>query len=122
MSLFNEPVKTQAEIAKDEVREMNAMVERITELSKTFSEKLFNHFWFNPYATPQELVAIYGTDGYKLFEKLSVWNSAINNIDPTFIPKSVPSKWDYKINQDGSVTITEKVVPVEPPVEPPVNP
>ena len=110
MSLFNEPEKTQEEIAKEQVREINSNVERITGLSKTFSQKLYDLFWNNEKCTPQELIAIYGSDGYKLFQKLAIWNNAINAIDPSFVVPTVPEKWDYTINPDGTVTITEKVV------------
>jgi hypothetical protein len=114
MSLFPDPQPTQGEIVRQQAVELNTMIERILGLAKSFTSNMFNRFWNNPKVTPSEMSAIYGTSAKDLFIKLAQWQGAIQQIDPSYVPITVPEKWEYVLNEDGSVTITEKVVEPEP--------
>lgn len=109
MPIFPDPEQTPQDIAKEQVRELNSLAERTIGLAKAFSEKMFNHFWNNSKSTPMEMSEIYGNTAYKLFVKLNIFNQAIKEIDPDYIIPVVPEKYVYVINQDGTVTIIEKV-------------
>ena len=109
MAIFPDPVKTPEEIAKEQVLELNALVERTVCLCKSFSEKMYNKFWNNPLATPMAMSAIYGASAYQLFVKLTIFNESIKGVDPSYVVPTIPEKYTYVINQDGTVTITEVI-------------
>jgi hypothetical protein len=124
MPILPDPVKTQEEIAKEQAIEINQLAERLMDQSVRLTAVMFDKFWNNPAVTPAEMSAAYGTNAYALFVKLATFQAMLQAIDPSYVAVVVPEKWEYVINQDGTVTITEKVVPPpEPEPEPgPLNP
>lgn len=110
MPIFPDPSPTPEEIAKEQVRELNALADRTIGLAESFSKKMFDHFWNNPKATPMQMSAVYGNTAYQLFVKLNIFDQAIKGINPDYVIPTIPEKYTYVINEDGTVTITEKVI------------
>jgi hypothetical protein len=110
MPVLPDPIKTPEEIAKEQAIALNELANNALESAKLWIDKMYNHFWNNPEVTPAELMAVYGTDGFLLFSKMSSFSSAVKVIDPAYEVPTVPDKYEYVVNPDGSVTITEKVV------------
>jgi len=107
MSIFPDPTPTPEEVAKEQVVELNTMANRIVELNKSFIEKMMNQFWNNSKSTPQEMSDIYGPLAYQLFVKLDILEKAIKAVDDSYEIPTVPEKYSYTINPDGTVTIVE---------------
>lgn len=124
MPILPDPVKTREDIAKEQAVEINQLADRLLDQSVRLTAVMFDKFWNNPAVTPAEMAAAYGAHAYTLFVKLATFQQMLQAIDPEYVVLEVPAKWEYVINQDGTVTITEKVVPPpEPEPEPePLNP
>jgi hypothetical protein len=61
--------------------------------------------WNNSDATPQQVVAAFGTNGASLFQLSGLLCGLIGAITDT-TPNPVPSGWTITANTDGSVTLT----------------
>ena len=70
-------------------------------------ERRFNDIWNNPLFNAPELVTQYGNDAVTLFQASSKMAELLVIVDPTYVPPSVPSKYSFTMNQNGSVTVTE---------------
>jgi hypothetical protein len=109
--IFSNPEITQDEKTKKEVIELNAWVDGTLEIAKERTKEMFNRFWNNPNATPQQIADVYGNQAILLFQKLGLWQETIKQIDNTYEVLTIPEKWEVELNQDGTVNITEKVEP-----------
>jgi hypothetical protein len=107
MGIFPDPQPTQEEITKQQVKELNAWVSGTIQVARERTAEMFNRFWNNANATPMQMSATYGVYAKDLFVKLAVWQQSIQAIDPSYVPLQVPEKYEYVINEDGTVTITE---------------
>ncbi len=73
----------------------------------------YNAVWKNPAATPDKIVAAFGSQGQALFAKAAATAAylvAMGAVDATgkpTIPTTMPTGWNYVANADGSVTLTK---------------
>ena len=122
MSILPNPETTQEDITKRRMAELNDLVENTIFNAKDRTAVMMRSFWEPEGTTPMLLAEAYGKSAYLLFEKLYIWQQAIMAVDPSYVPVQVPSKYEYTMNADGSVTIIEKPPVVEPTPEPTPEP
>lgn len=107
MDIFLPPELTQEQKAILEAQ-------RIVAFNKDFLENIiinhkngFDMVWNNTNATPQEILNVFGTNAYKLFEASFAVQQLITEIKPDYAPLVPPRT--YTINQDGTVVVDEIV-------------
>lgn len=69
----------------------------------------FNIIWSSPEYTPQGIMDSRGTGAGQMFVIFGKLQELLVAIDPSYVPLSAP--YAYTINQDGTVTIGEKITP-----------
>lgn len=98
-------IKTQEEIIKDGIREINTTANAGIINLKQAIDLGYQQFWFNPLATPQEICDVLGNQAHKLFEDHSDASLFILSKDSEYVVKGVPENFTADINIDGTVTI-----------------
>ena len=69
-------------------------------------ETLFNSVWNNSLGlTPQEVLDSIGGDAYELFVYSDMVKQWISRVDPDYNPPQSPK--EFRINQDGTVTVLD---------------
>ena len=66
----------------------------------------YNSVWNNPDATPDKIVAAFGTSAVELFTISAATAQLLYACGITDIPLTMPSGWNFQANQDGSITLT----------------
>ena len=99
--------KTQEDIIKEEMREINTASEAglINLIQSNLSA--YERFWNNSSVTPQEFCDLMKNDAYKLFMSSADSQAFIKKMKPDHYPLSIPKDVDVKFNEDGTVTITD---------------
>ena len=64
-----------------------------------------NLVWNNPNATPQQVVAAFGTNAASLFQLSSLLCGLIGSVTGT-TPNPVPAGWTITASADGTITLT----------------
>jgi hypothetical protein len=72
--------------------------------------RLFDLFWNNPRATPQEIAAALGTSALALFTAHAALGAAIEAAVPGTVTYAPPRA--YTVNPDGSLTVGDPVTPL----------
>lgn len=108
MTIINIPINR----ALLDIERINNL-EQVMELSilnamKTAYRQGYDIFWSNPINICREA----GTNAIILFQRHIEMGQAIKAKDPYFIELAVPERWDVVFNQDGTVTITSKVIEI----------
>lgn len=101
--------KTQQEIVKDELLQINRASEIALSILEENSKKAYNRFWNNPNATPQELCDVMGNNAYQLFTASAEVQGFIKKMKPEHEMLSIPENKEVTFNADGTVTITDKM-------------
>ena len=68
---------------------------------------IFNIIWFNEDFTPQEIMDMYGTSAYLLFQDSLATQEFLQKVILNY--KFLIPPYKYTINKDGSVTIGDKI-------------
>ena len=100
--------KTQQEIVKDEMVEINLVSEAGLLSLIQSNERAYDLFWNNPKVTPQEFCDLLGNEAYKLFVASSKTQEFIKTIKPDHVELTIPEDKEVEFNKDGTVTITDK--------------
>lgn len=105
MGLIQNPVsgKTIEMEILDQKRAMTAMHNGL----KTSFEKLFKTIWENPIFTPQQIMNGYANDAVLLFIVSGKTGELLHAADPSYIPPTIPERYTFTLNQDGTVIITD---------------
>jgi len=108
-------IKTQQEIIKDEIREINITANAGILNLKQAVNSGYQQFWFNSLVTPQEICDILGNQAFKLFEDHRDASLFLLSKDSEYVVQGVPENFTADINNDGTVTITytEPILPIE---------
>jgi len=101
MDIFNTPQPiSSAEQEAINLAEKNRIA---LDILKTSYEESFKKLWNNENATPQDILAVFGANAVKLFIASKATADFIKSLDPAYQAPITPR--EFKINQDGSVTI-----------------
>ena len=117
MAIFDEIEKTKDELVKDEARRFIAHNKKILQDLIINYKHAFWMVWNNPDVTPKEMMDALGTRGRDIFIASSDLQAFIKKMEPSF-QDMVPSH-EYTINEDGTVTIGEKLTPDSEPLPDP---
>ena len=100
--------KTQEEIVKDEMREIDLISKAGLENLKQANESAYRLFWHNEKVTPQEFCDLLGNEAYKLFQASAKSQQFLSEMNSTHTPLTIPEDKEVKFNNDGTVVITDK--------------
>jgi len=101
--ILNTIQKTQEELNKEVANEFVTYINNVVKGTDNRIKGLANMFWANPAVISEAL----GSDAVKLFQLLGSLEGLLGAYDSDYAPFVVP--YEYTINQDGTVTIGDKV-------------
>lgn len=109
MSIFNVEIeKTPEELKIEEIRRFALFRKMALENYVQAYEISFRDFWYNPLVTPQEHCDFFGDKASEFFLINSIISENIKKIIPDYVAPTIP--YEYFINEDGTVTIGEKII------------
>jgi hypothetical protein len=105
------PVAAATQAAQQILRQARSMFQLIL----THHKQGYRSVWENPRATPEEVVAALGKDAAEVFalsaQLSGLLAAAVGNdmkkITELGIPVGVPENYTYKVNEDGTLTLTK---------------
>lgn len=89
MNIFEIP---QTDLAQQEAINLASKNRATLDMLKKQYQDAFNSLWFNPNATPQEILNIFGTNAVKLFMVSKATADFIKSIDPEYTPPTTPKE------------------------------
>lgn len=101
--ILNTIEKTQEELNKEVANDFVTYLNNVVQGTDNRIKSLANMFWANPVAINEAL----GNETVKLFQLLGSLESLLGAYDDSYVPFVVP--YEYTINQDGTVTIGDKI-------------
>lgn len=101
--ILNTIEKTQEELNKEVANEFVTYLNNVVKGTDNRIKSLANMFWANPVIISEAL----GSDAVKLFQLLGSLEGLLGAYDDSFVPVTVP--YEFTINQDGTVTIGDKI-------------
>lgn len=109
--------KTETPVAPDKqaAQQILRQARSLFQLILSHHKQGFRQVWDNPRATPEEVVAALGTDAAEVFalsgQLSTLLAAAVGNdmkkIIELGIPVGVPENYTYKVNEDGTLTLTK---------------
>ena len=109
--------KTETPVAPDKqaAQQILRQARSLLQLILSHHKQGFRQVWDNPRATPEEVVAALGTDAAEVFalsgQLSTLLAAAVGNdmkkIIELGIPVGVPENYTYKVNEDGTLTLTK---------------
>lgn len=103
MDIFN--TQTQVNLAEQEARNLSERNRIGLDTLKMSLKQSFFTLWNNPNASPQDILNVFGTNAYKLFQTSRDTIALIKTLDPEWEAPVSPK--EFTVNPDGSVTIIE---------------
>lgn len=104
--MFIEIEKTPEELAKEAVIAFSKESQSVLDNYKYNYQRLFNMIW-NTKVHPQDFFDCMGTNAVKVFQAAQETVTYIKKFDPAYTPEAAP--YEYVINQDGTVTVGDKL-------------
>jgi hypothetical protein len=101
--ILNTIEKTQEEKNKEIANEFVSYLNKVVEGTDNRIKTLANMFWANPVIIND----ILGNDTIKLFQLLGSLEGLLGAYNSDYVPFKVP--YEYTINEDGTVTIGDKI-------------
>jgi hypothetical protein len=101
--ILNTIEKTQEELNKEVANEFVTYLNNVVQGTDNRIKSLASMFWANPVVISEAL----GSDAVKLFQLLGSLEGLLGAYDSDYVPFVVP--YEYTINQDGTVTIGDKI-------------
>ncbi len=101
--ILNTIQKTQEELNKEIANEFVTYLNNVVRGTDNRIKALADMFWANPVIINEVL----GTDTIKLFQLLGSLEALLGAYDDSYVPFVVP--YEYTINEDGTVTIGDKI-------------
>ena len=101
--ILNNIEKTQEEINKEIANNFVDYLNNVVQGTDNRIKKLATMFWANPVEINEAL----GTETGKLFQLLGSLEALLGQYNPDYKPFTVP--YEFTVNEDGSVTIGDKI-------------
>jgi hypothetical protein len=104
--MFIELEKTKEELAKEAVIAFSKESQDVLDNYKYNYQRLFNMIW-NTSVHPQDFFDVLDTQAVSIFQTAQEVVTHIMKLEPSYTPPAAP--YEYTINQDGTVTVGEKI-------------
>jgi hypothetical protein len=99
--------KTPEELAKEQVMAFSKESQAVLDNYKYNYQRLFNMIW-NSDVHPQDFFDVLDTQAVTIFQTAQEVVTHIMKLEPSYTPPAAP--YEYTINQDGTVTVGEKII------------